>query len=132
MILGAGIDIVEISRVERALRRRGERLRRRLFTPRERRDCAGRGREAAGLALRFAVKEAGMKALGTGWAQGVRWHDFETVRTPDGLRVEVGGRALELARAGGFERAWLAASATRTHALAQVVLEAAARGAERP
>ena len=131
MILGAGIDIVEISRMERALQRQGERLRRRLFTPRERRACAGRRREAAGLALRFAAKEAGMKAVGTGWGQGVRWHDFETLETPEGLRLEVAGRALELMRAGGFGRAWLATSLTRTHALAQVVLEAAAdRAAE--
>ena len=126
MILGAGIDIVEISRMERALQRRGARLRRRLFTPRERRACAGRRREASGLALRFAVKEAGMKAVGTGWAKGVRWHDFETLESAEGLRLEVGGRALELLQAEGFDRAWLATSLTRSHALAQVVLEASA------
>ena len=120
--------MVEIARIERALARRGERLRTRVYTAREIADCTRRRRSAAHFALRFAVKEAGMKAIGTGWRRGVTWRDFETRETAHGLEVEILGCALEIARLRGFTRAWLGASYTRTHAFAQIVLE----GAEGP
>jgi len=127
VIIGGGIDVVEIARVERALGRRGERMRDRLYTDREIADCARRGRSSPHFALRFAVKEAGMKAIGTGWRRGVAWRDFETVETEQGLGLEIHGRARELADARGFARAWVGASYTRTHAFAQVVLEGAGK-----
>jgi len=123
VIIGGGIDVVEIARVERALARRGERLQRRVYTERELADCTRRGRSAPHFALRFAVKEAGMKAIGTGWRRGVAWRDFETVESERGLSIEIRGRALEIARERGFARAWVGASYTRTHAFAQVVIE---------
>lgn len=128
MIIGGGIDVVEIARVERALARRGERLRTRVYTAREIADCTRRSRSGAHFALRFAVKEAGMKAIGTGWRRGVAWRDFETRETPLGLELEIHGCALAIARERGFARAWVGASYTRTHAFAQIVLE----GAEGP
>ena len=127
VIVGGGIDVVEIARVERALARRGPRMRDRLYTAREIADCGKRGRSASHFALRFAVKEAGMKAIGTGWRRGVAWRDFETVETPRGLDLVIHGRALEVARERGFDRAWVGASYTRTHAFAQVVLEGPGR-----
>jgi holo-[acyl-carrier protein] synthase len=132
VILGAGIDLVEIARVEQALARRGERFAARVFTARERRSCERRSRPAARFALCFAVKEAGMKALGTGWAQGVAWHDFELLETRGGLALEVAGRARQLGDARGFRAAWLGASLTRTHALAHVVLEGSPGAAGAP
>jgi holo-[acyl-carrier protein] synthase len=123
VIVGAGIDIVEIARVERALERRGTRIRERLFTPRELADCERRGRSGPHFALRFAAKEAGMKAIGTGWRRGVGWRDFEAIEDGGTLLIQIHGRALDFARARKFERAWLGASLTRTHALAHVVLE---------
>ncbi len=128
MIVGAGIDIVEIARIERALERRGERIRERLFTPRERADCERRGRSAPHFALRFAAKDAGMKAIGTGWRRGVGWRDFETTEDGGGLAIRIQGRALDIARERRFERAWLGASLTRTHAVAHVVLEGPPKG----
>ena len=123
VILGAGIDVVEIARVENAMLRRGARLQRRLFTEREVKDCVRRRNSAAHFALRFAAKEAGMKAIGTGWRRGVAWRDFETIEAESGLELRLSGRALDFANARRFERAWLAASMTRTHAFAHVVLE---------
>ncbi len=123
MIVGNGIDIVEIARVERAVARRGGRFRARVFTARERRDCERRQRPGPHFALRFAAKEAGMKAIGTGWRDGVGWHDFEVVEAETGLEIRISGRSSELAAERHTERAWLGASTTRTHAVAQVLLE---------
>jgi len=129
VILGAGIDLVEIARVAAALERGGARFAARVFTGRERQSCEGRRNPARHFAMRFAAKEAGMKALGTGWGKGVGWHDFEVLETPRGLELEIRGRAQELGRARGLCAAWLAAATTRSHAVAQVVLEGTAGGA---
>lgn len=124
VIVGLGIDIVEIARVERALRRRGERFLTRLFTANEREQCDPRLRGSAHYALRFAAKEAGMKAIGTGWRRGVAWRDFEVLEGSRGLQLRLSGVALRIAREEhGFQRAWIGASFNRTHAVAQVVLE---------
>jgi holo-[acyl-carrier protein] synthase len=77
MILGLGTDLVAISRVEAILARHRERFLARVFTPAERADCLHRARPAAHLAARVAAKEAAMKALGTGWGQGVHWQEIE-------------------------------------------------------
>jgi holo-[acyl-carrier protein] synthase len=125
VIVGCGIDVVEIARVERAISRRGERFRRRVFTDAERRDCERRARPGPHFALRFAAKEAGMKAIGTGWRRGVGWRDFEVVERGGGLELVLHGHAARFATERGSARAWLGASRTRTHAVAQVVLESA-------
>ena len=123
MIVGSGIDIVEIARIERALERRGARFRARIFTERECADCERRSRPGPHFALRFAAKEAGMKAIGTGWRRGVTWRDFEVVEGERGLELRLSGRASEFAKRRSGDRVWLGASLTRTHAVAQVVLE---------
>jgi holo-[acyl-carrier protein] synthase len=64
-----------------------------------------------------------MKAIGTGWRGGVTWRDFEVVSGPGGLEMRLSGRAAEVAEGQGAGRVWLAAAVTRTHAIAQVVLE---------
>ena len=123
VIVGSGIDIVEIARVERALERRGRRFRERVFTERERRECERRARPGPHFALRFAAKEAGMKAIGTGWRRGVGWRDFEVIEGEHGLEIVLFGRALDFAHRREFDRVWIGASFTRTHVLAHVVLE---------
>ncbi len=120
--------MVDIHRVERAYARFGERFTRRILTDQEWGECGTAPRPALQLALRFAAKEAGMKALGTGWAKGVRWRDFEVVAGPTGPELRLWGRAAEIAAERGSDRVWLSSSWTRTHAIAQVVLERTAVG----
>ena len=126
MIVGSGIDVIEINRVESALRRSGERFERRVFACSEIDDCRSRRRAGLHFAVRFAVKEAVMKALGTGWAGGVRWVDIETVSDPSGspdqLSLRLHGRAAELAAARSA-LPHLAVSRTRSHAMAFVLFE---------
>jgi holo-[acyl-carrier protein] synthase len=79
MIVGIGTDIVQIPRIQALLDKFGERFIARCFTQAERGDGS-----AAHLAKRFAAKEATLKALGTGFAQGISWQDIEVVKTPSG------------------------------------------------
>ena len=132
VIVGCGIDVVDVGRIGRALSRRGERFWQRLLTERERAACGTARRAVSELALRFAAKEAGMKAIGTGWRRGVTWRDFEVLPGERGLEMHLSGRAAEFARERGADRIWLAATVTRQHAVAQVVLERRPRNAGGP
>ncbi|NQZ97291.1 MAG: holo-ACP synthase [Myxococcales bacterium] len=135
MIIGSGIDVIEIARIEQALDRRGERFERRIYTPREIESCRRALRTAPHFAVRFAAKEAVMKAVGTGWAKGVRWVDIETVpegpveeassAISDRLRLVLHGRVAAIAEERGGLTAHLAVSRSRSHAMAVVLLEGA-------
>jgi holo-[acyl-carrier protein] synthase len=126
LIVGTGIDVIEISRVESALRRSGERFERRVFAGSEISDCRSQRRAGRHFAVRFAVKEAVMKALGTGWGEGVHWVDVETVSEPGAspglLSLRLHGRVAELA-AERNAHGHLAVSCTRSHAMAFVLFE---------
>ena len=84
MIVGLGIDIAEIDRIEAAIARHGRRFIDRIYTPAEIEYCERFRNRAERYAGRFAAKEAAMKALGTGWSRGVRWVDIEVTRQPGG------------------------------------------------
>lgn len=124
MILGSGIDVIDVDRVERALARFGARFEERVFSPHEIEACRRRRHPALHYALRFAAKEAVMKALGTGWARGVRWVDIETREPAAGgaWGLTLRGPAAVHAAGGRFH---LALSRTRRLALAAVLLERA-------
>jgi holo-[acyl-carrier protein] synthase len=84
MILGIGSDLIEIPRIERTIKRHGERFLARIFTPVERAKAEGRARAGETYAKRFAAKEACAKALGTGLRAGVFWRDMGVVNLPTG------------------------------------------------
>ncbi len=84
MILGIGSDLIDITRIDRALERFGDRFIGRVFTDIERRKSEARANRAASFARRFAAKEACAKALGTGMSGGVFWRDMGVVNLPGG------------------------------------------------
>ncbi len=124
MIVGTGIDLVEIGKLRAAMERRGDRLRNRIFTPDEIRYCDRRPNPFQHYAARFAAKEALFKALGTGWSGGVGWRDAEVRnRTSGKPDLLLSGKALEVARQLGAARYRVSLSHTDRYAVAQVILE---------
>lgn len=87
MIKGIGNDIIEISRIEDAIRRYGQRFLDRIFTIAEREYCLRHHESALHFAGRFAAKEAVVKAIGTGFSKGITWTDIEIVSDVDGKPV---------------------------------------------
>jgi holo-[acyl-carrier protein] synthase len=124
MVIGLGTDLIEIERIERSLARFGERFLERVYTPGEIAYCYAKKVSAESLAARFAAKEAGAKALGTGISQGVSWKEFEVRRQP-GQRPELhlSGRAAEIAAALGIRRVSLSLTHSREMSMAVVVAE---------
>ncbi|MFZ0820152.1 MAG: holo-ACP synthase [Candidatus Acidiferrales bacterium] len=124
MIVGLGIDITEVGRMREAIKRRGRALVKRVFTPAEITYCESHRDPYERFAARFAAKEAGMKALGTGWRHGVRWVDLEVVRLPSGKPTLVlHGKAHEFAAKLGVVNISLTMTHTGNSALAQVIFE---------
>jgi holo-[acyl-carrier protein] synthase len=124
MIVGTGVDIAEVGRIKAAVERFGERFLRRVFTPAEVRYCMGKTNAAERLAARFAAKEAGMKAIGTGLRHGVTWQDVEVLRMPGQRPVlKFSGKAAEFAERLGCKRTHLSLSHTKEQAIAHVILE---------
>ena len=122
MVVGIGIDLVEIHRMKQAIERPA--FIKRVFTTDEETYCIGRGRQsAASYAARFAAKEAVMKALGTGLSGGGTWQDIEVL--PDELGkpvMSLKGFFGELARELGVTRIHVSLSHAQDYATAQVLL----------
>jgi holo-[acyl-carrier protein] synthase len=124
MIVGTGVDIVEVPRVAAAIERHGARFISRVFTDAEIRYCDSKANRVERYAARFAAKEAALKAIGTGWRHGIGWRDVEVRREPGG-RPTIGfaGKAAEFAARLGVARAFVSLSHTAEHAIAHVILE---------
>jgi holo-[acyl-carrier protein] synthase len=124
MIVGLGVDITEIDRIEAAIERRGRPFLERVFTPAEIAYCQTHRHRAERFAGRFAAKEAAMKALGTGWARGVRWVDIEVVREPGGKpTLKLSGDSRSIADCLGVKNIALTITHTGNTALALVIFE---------
>jgi holo-[acyl-carrier protein] synthase len=98
-VIGIGLDLCPVERMERALERHGDRLLRRIYTDEEKSYCLDKARPAESFAARFAAKEATSKALGA--PSGIGWHDVEVVPAVTGVagpRVVLQGRAAEVAQ----------------------------------
>ena len=125
MIVGLGVDIAEVGRIQASIKRHGERFLRRVFTSAEIAYCERHRNKYERYAGRFAAKEAAMKALGTGWRRGVRWVDLEVVRQKSGRpMLELHGVARQIADQLGVKHIAMTITHTESQALAQVIFEA--------
>lgn len=124
MIVGSGIDLVEIGRIQHSMDRYGKRFLDRVYTPAEQVYCLRKRKAAESFAARFAAKEAGAKALGTGISHGVNWLEIEVGREPGGRPTLLfHGRAAQFAQRLGACRTALSITHTATLSMASVVLE---------
>ncbi|MFM2124128.1 MAG: hypothetical protein RL328_579 [Acidobacteriota bacterium] len=125
MIVGTGIDLCEVDRIQKAVDApHGARLVERVFTPREIAYARAKAWPYERFAARFAAKEAGMKALGTGWRNGVTWQDLEVSNLRSGRPTLVlHGRAAEIAAGLGVRNVSLSLTHTAEQAMAMVILE---------
>jgi len=124
MIIGTGIDIVEIARIRKIITGSGERFLMRVFTGEELRFCLKRKDPAPHFAVRFAAKEAVFKALETGWAKGVTWLDVEILRQEQGAPfVLLHGAANVCAASKGVVKIHLSLTHTDNWAAATAILE---------
>lgn len=124
MIIGSGIDIIEIRRIQRSIDRFGERFLNKVYTAAEQAYCLKKKHSAESFAARFAAKEAGAKALGTGISNGINWLEIEVVRELSGRpTLQFHGRARQIADQLGCAHAALSLTHTVELASASVVLE---------
>ncbi len=121
MIVGIGIDLAEVDRIRTAIERHGQRFIERIYTNGEIAYVGRKANRFERYAARFAAKEAGMKALGTGWKRGVRWRDFEVANLPSGKpALRLHGEAAAIAARLGVHN--IALSLTHTAALGMAVV----------
>lgn len=124
MILGTGIDVIDIARIARSIERYGSHFLERVYTAGEIAYCRRKRRSAESFAARFAAKEAAAKALGTGIGLGVTWRELEVGREPAGRPVLLlHGRAAEIAATMGVRHSSLSITHTETQSMAWVILE---------
>lgn len=124
MILGTGIDIVEVDRVRQSISRYGDRFTGRVFTPEEIAYCRDKAGWAIHFAGRFAAKEAVMKALQTGWSGGIHWRDVAIARDENGVpKVKLSGEAGRRAETMGIVAWHLSISHSDVHAVASAIAE---------
>jgi len=124
MIVGMGIDVAEVKRLQSVIESQQSRFLRRVFTLDEVAYCEQFKNKFERYAGRFAAKEAAMKALGTGWSRGVRWVDVEVIRQPGGRpTISLKGEARRIADALGVKNIALSITHTADQAIAHVIFE---------
>src|SRR5580700_5863263 len=124
MIVGTGVDLAEVPRIRASIERFGDRFIRRIFTPAEIVYVERKANKYERYAARFAAKEAGMKAIGTGWKRGVTWQDFEVANLPSGKpTLRLHGVAAGIAEKLGVRNISLSLTHTAELGMAHVILE---------
>ncbi len=123
MVIGVGVDVLEVNRVKRLLDR-DDRFLEKVFTRAEIGYCQAKHYREQHYAARFTAKEAFLKALGSGWRNGIGWQDVEVVNDELGKpTIRLHGRALEAFRSQRMRRIHLSLSHTREHAVSLVVID---------
>ncbi|HLD36594.1 MAG TPA: holo-ACP synthase [Planctomycetota bacterium] len=129
MIIGIGIDLVEVKRVKALLNKPNLG---RIFTAQEIKYCRSKANPAESFAARFAAKEAFLKAIGTGWgtAQSPNWNEIEVVAHPvsriphpKAVPLQLSGKAQKIAGRLGVKHTQLSLTHTKDYAVAVVILE---------
>lgn len=124
MIVGIGTDLAEVERIRASIERYGAKFIDRVYTPAEIEYVERKANRFERYAARFAAKEAGMKAIGTGWRRGVRWHDFEVTNLPSGKpTLALHGVAGAIAEKLAVRNIALSLTHTADQAMAIVILE---------
>lgn len=124
MIVGTGVDLAEVPRIRASIGRFGRKFIERIFTPGEIAYVERKANRFERYAARFAAKEAGMKAIGTGWRRGVRWQDFEVANLPSGKpTLRLHGVAAQVAQRLGVRNISLSLTHTKEYGMAHVILE---------
>ena len=124
MIIGTGVDLAEVSRIKASIDRYGLKFVNRIYTPLEIAYVERKANRFERYAARFAAKEAGMKALGTGWRHGVRWVDIEVINLPSGRpTLSLHGAAQAITAKLGVTAISLSLTHTAENAIAHVIFE---------
>ena len=124
MIVGTGVDLAEVPRIRASIERYGEKFIRRIYTPAEIAYVERKANKYERYAARFAAKEAGMKAIGTGWRHGVTWQDFEVANLRSGKpTLLLHGVAAGFAEKLGVKHVSLSITHTAELGMAHVILE---------
>jgi holo-[acyl-carrier protein] synthase len=124
VIAGIGIDVAEVDRIREAIERHGHRFTSRIYTAAEIAYVERKANRFERYAARFDAKEAGMKAIGTGWKGGVRWQDFEVSNLPSGRpTLLLHGEAARIASVLGVRNIALSITHTAAQGVAIVILE---------
>ena len=124
MVVGVGIDVIQNERIRESITKFGQRFINRIYTEKEIAYCSNCADPAIHYAARFAAKEAGFKALGTGWAGGVKWKDIEVQKLPSGKpELHLYGEALEHATTLGATRYFVSLTHDQLVSCAVVVFD---------
>jgi holo-[acyl-carrier protein] synthase len=124
MIVGTGVDLAEVPRIKASIERFGDKFIHRIFTPLEIAYVERKANKFERYAARFAAKEAGMKAIGTGWRRGVTWQDFEVANLPSGKpTLRFRGVAAEVVAQLRVRNVSLSITHTAELGMAHVILE---------
>jgi len=124
MIVGTGVDLAEVPRIRASIERFGARFIDRIYTSGEIAYVERKANRFERYAARFAAKEAGMKAIGTGWKRGVTWRDFEVANLPSGKpTLRLYGVAARVAEKLGVRHISLSLTHTAEYGLAHLILE---------
>jgi len=124
MIVGTGVDLAEVPRLRHLVERFGPRFVERVYTPSEIAYVERKANRFERFAARFAAKEAGMKAIGTGWRHGVTWQDFEVANLPSGKpTLRLHGVAARVAEKLGVRNISLSLTHTAEYGMAHLILE---------